>query len=184
MRNLRTLWRRRRTRLLALVPFRNEMRYLPGLFENLEGQVDGVIALDDQSTDDSRSFVETQPLTRELLDVAPGTQGENEDSRNHRALIEAAWEHGADWLLGVDADERVERDFRSRALREIERAEAAGQDAMWVPWRELWDRPDRMRMDGIWGAKNSPRRSWSWRASTCRSSRWRRPGSPAAPTGR
>jgi hypothetical protein len=133
--------------------FRDEMHYLPGLFENLQGQVDGLIALDDQSEDESRSFVEAQPLTRQLMVVAPGDQEELEDGRNHKALVEAAWEHGADWLLGIDADERVERDFRSRALEEIERAEAAGQDAMWVPWRELWDKPDRMRMDGIWGAK-------------------------------
>lgn len=47
--------RRKDRRLLALVPFRDEMRFLPGLFENLTGQVDGVIALDDQSTDDSRA---------------------------------------------------------------------------------------------------------------------------------
>lgn len=144
---------RRRRRLLALVAFRDEMRFLPGLFENLAGQVDGIVALDDQSNDGSRAFVEAQPLLRELLTVSPGEQAELEDGRNHRALTEAAWEHGADWLLGIDADERVERDFRRRAEPELRAAEAAGEPALWVPFRELWGAPDRVRVDGIWGAK-------------------------------
>lgn len=129
------------------------MRFLPGLFENLQHHVDGVIGLDDQSTDDSAAFVRGHPLAIELLQVPPGEQAELEDGKNHRTLIEAAWAHGPDWLLGIDADERVERSFRERAEREIERAEGAGHDAVWVRFRELWGAPDRYRVDGIWGEK-------------------------------
>jgi hypothetical protein len=129
------------------------MRFLPGLFENLTDQVDGVVALDDQSRDGSRAFVEAQPLLVELLTVAPGAQEELEDGRNHRALTEAAWRQDADWLFGIDADERVERDFRRRADAEIDVAEANGEAALWVPFRELWDAPDQMRVDGIWSRK-------------------------------
>jgi len=129
------------------------MRFLPGLLENLQHQVDGVIALDDQSTDGSAAFVKQHPLVIELLQVAPGEQAELEDGKNHRTLIEAAWDHGPDWLLGIDADERVERSFRERADREIERAKRAGHDALWVGFRELWGAPDRFRVDGIWGEK-------------------------------
>jgi hypothetical protein len=153
---LRDLWSRRQRRsrrLLALLAFRDEMRFLPGLFENLEGHVEGVVALDDQSVDGSREFVQAQPSVLELLTVEPGAQAELEDGKNHRALTQAAWAHGADWLLGIDADERVERDFRSRAEFEIDKAEQQGHDALWVHFRELWDSPDRVRMDGIWGMK-------------------------------
>lgn len=129
------------------------MRFLPGLFENLAGQVDGVVALDDQSVDDSRSFVESQPLLVDLLTVEPGAQEELEDGRNHASLIRAAWEHDPEWLFGIDADERVERAFRQRAEGEIERAERDGEVALWVPFRELWDAPDQFRMDGIWSEK-------------------------------
>ena len=150
---LQALRRSRRRRLLALVTFRDEMRFLPGLIENLAGQVDGLIALDDQSKDASAAFLAAQPLTLELLSVEPGGQGENEDARNHRALVEAAWRHRPDWLLGIDADERLERDFRPRAESEIREAERLGNTALWVPFRELWDAPDQVRVDGIWGAK-------------------------------
>jgi hypothetical protein len=138
--------------LVALLPFRNEMRFLPGLFENLEGQVDGVIGLDDQSVDESRAFVEAQPLTLEVLAVPPGSQDDNEDGKNHKRLIEASWDH-ADWLFGIDADERVERDFRRRVEAEIDAAERDGMPALWVPFRELWGAADQMRMDGVWAEK-------------------------------
>lgn len=149
------LLRRRRQgrRLLALVPFRDETRFLPGLFENLSGQVDGVVAIDDQSSDESRAFVESQPLLLDLLTIEPEAQEELEDARNHRLLTEAAWAHGPAWLLGIDADERVERAFRTRAEREIDAAEAAGEPALWVQLRELWDSPDQARVDGVWGQK-------------------------------
>jgi SAM-dependent methyltransferase len=143
----------RRRRILALVPVRDEMRYLPDLLENLQGQVDGVIALDDGSTDGSRGFLESHPFVTELRTVPPGTQEYMEDGRNHLALLDAAWGHDADWLLGIDADERLERDFRRRAEAEIDRAEAAGEIAFWVPFRQLWDSRDQVRMDGDWAER-------------------------------
>jgi len=148
---LRALRRRGPARVLALVAIRDEERFVPGLLENLATQVDGVVALDDGSTDGSVELLRDHPLVVELLEVAPGAQEELEDGRNHRALTEAAWKHGADWLLGVDADERLECGFRTRAEEEIARAEADGQPAVWVWFRELWDAPDQFRVDGIWG---------------------------------
>ena len=143
----------RRRRLLALVAFRDEMRFLPGLIENLAPHVDGIVALDDQSEDESAAFMAAQPLVLELLTVPRGAQEELEDGLNHRALTQASWHHQPDWLLGIDADERVERDFRARAEAEIERAETLGHRAMWVPFRELWNDPSTYRADGIWGEK-------------------------------
>jgi len=148
--------RRGRPQLLALLPFRDEMRFLPGLFENLAGQVDGVIALADRSADGSREFVEAQPLLVELVSAPEGGWGWLREDLRQRKLIEAAWEHGADWLLAIDADERLEREFRSRAEPELRRAARDGHAALWVSWCELWDAPDTMRVDGIWGEKRKP----------------------------
>ncbi len=145
--------RRSRPRLLALVAYRDEERFLPGLLENLALQVDGLVALDDGSSDGSSELLRDHPLVVEVLHVPAGTQDELEDGKNHRALVEASWRHRPDWLLGIDADERVERDFRARAEEEIARAEHDGHSGLWVPFRELWGAPDRMRVDGIWGGK-------------------------------
>jgi hypothetical protein len=135
------------------VAFRDEERFLPGLLENLEPQVDGVVALDDGSRDGSIDVLRDHPLVVEILHVPRGAQEELEDGKNHRALVEASWRHRPDWLLGIDADERVERDFRARAEEEVARAERGGHSGLWVPFRELWGAPNRMRVDGIWGGK-------------------------------
>jgi peptidoglycan/LPS O-acetylase OafA/YrhL len=142
-----------RLRIIALVAFRDEMAHLPDFFANVAPHVDGIVALDDQSVDGSAEFVAAQPSVLELLTVTPGAQDELEDGRNHRALTEAAWKYEADWLLGLDADERLERGFRQRAEAEVRRATEAGADAMWVHFRELWDSPDQYRADGIWKTK-------------------------------
>ena len=159
-------WRRRRRRgpprVLGLLAFRDEQRFLPGLLENLAAHVDGLIVLDDGSTDGSTELLRDHPLVVELLRVTPGSQAELEDGKNHRALVQAAWAHRPDWLLGIDADERVERDFRARAEEEIARAEHDGHAGLWVPFRELWDAPDQMRVDGLWGGK---RKACLFRAS-------------------
>ena len=151
--HLRGMLRRRPPRLLGLVAFRDESRYLPGLLENLEPLVDGLIGLDDGSSDDSADIVRSHPLTLHVLNLPRGAQGELMDGRNHRRLTEAAWAFKADWLYGIDADERLERSFRERAEEEIRRAEWRGWDGIWVHVRELWGAPDVWRADGIWGQK-------------------------------
>ncbi|MDX6514007.1 MAG: hypothetical protein QOE36_3511, partial [Gaiellaceae bacterium] len=133
-------------RLLGLVAVHNELPQLPGLLSSLAPQVDGVVALDDGSGDGSAEWLEERAEVVELLRVTPDRPAWD-DSSNHRALAEAAVRHGADWVVCVDADERLERDFRTRAERAIERARPFGVRAFALRLHELWDRPDRHRVD-------------------------------------
>jgi hypothetical protein len=140
-------------RVYALCAFRSESRHLPGLLENLSGAVDGLLALDDGSTDGSGDIVAGHPLTVRLLRQPSRPDGAWDERGNQRALIEAAWETDADWLIAVDADERLEIGFRDRARAAIARARGAGYRAYWVHIRELWNQADTYRVDGVWGGK-------------------------------
>jgi len=154
---LRRFWPRRRPRLLALLAFRDEMRFLPEYFANVRPHVDGIVALDDGSRDGSGEYVAAQAEVLHLRRRPARTPHVWDDAANHRLLVEAAWAFAPDWLLGLDADERLERDFRARAEREIRAGEPAGQLAFRLTVRELWDDPLRYRADGIWGDKSSAR---------------------------
>jgi glycosyltransferase involved in cell wall biosynthesis len=150
-------WRRGKPRILALLAFRNEMGYLPDWFESVRPLVDGIVALDDGSTDGSAEFVAAQPEVLQLLRVPPRADHAWDDALNHRRLVEASWAHRPDWLLGLDADERLEAGFRRRAESEIARARRQGHRAYRVHVREIWDDPLLYRADGLWGKKSSAR---------------------------
>lgn len=146
-----------RPRLLALLTFHDEMRYLPDYFRNLAPHVDGIIALDDGSGDGSGEFVESQALLRELIRLPKRQPHVWDEPRNRRLLVEAALRHGADWLVVLDADERVERDFRERADAEMRQADSEGTLALRLVMRELWNHADHFRCDGIWDRKRPVR---------------------------
>jgi glycosyltransferase involved in cell wall biosynthesis len=146
----------RRVRLLAVIAFRDEGRFLDGWLRNVAPQVDGIIALDDGSSDGASRLLQERPGVLELLHNPPERSGWDQ-AGNHRRLVAAALRHGAEWIIALDADERLERDFRERAERVIRRGRPLGFTAFGVHFRELWDTPRLFRVDGIWGRKTQPR---------------------------
>ena len=144
--------RRRPIRLLALLAVRDDLRYLPGYIASVGPQTDGIVALDDGSSDGSAEFLESCEQVIELIRVAPDRPIWDEVG-NYRRLVEAGLRHGGDWLVSLDADERVEREFRSRLEWVIARGRLFGLSSYQVRLRELWDSPDHYRADGIWGEK-------------------------------
>ena len=113
------------------------MRFLPGYLASLAPNVDGIVALDDGSTDGSHELLQSSPHVLEVVRVPPDRPRWDEVG-NHRRLVQAALRHAPDWLVSVDADERVERDFRARAERVIHRGHRSGHSAYAVRLRELW----------------------------------------------
>jgi glycosyltransferase involved in cell wall biosynthesis len=105
--------------LVCLLPARNAAPDLPGWFESVERCADAVIALDDGSTDDTRGILAAHPLVRRLLTnpVRPSYEGWD-DHANRTRLLSAAAELSPDWILWLDADERLPSDD-AMALRQF-----------------------------------------------------------------
>ena len=142
----------RRVRLLVVLAARDEMRFLPGWFANVAPHVDGVVALDDGSTDGTTELLESRPEVVELIRRPRGRAAWDEVG-DYKALISAAVQAEADWIVSLDADHRVEREFRDRAERVIRRGGRLGLSAYAFHVRELWGGPDTYRADGVWGKK-------------------------------
>jgi hypothetical protein len=94
-------------RLICLLAARNCEHLLPGYFRSIERLADAVVALDDGSTDGTRAALGRQPLVQILLDRPSRRRGESDESANRNALLAAAGELDPDWLISIDADERV-----------------------------------------------------------------------------
>jgi glycosyltransferase involved in cell wall biosynthesis len=88
---------------------RNGVRDLPGFFESAARFADAVVALDDGSTDETRAILERERQVAKLLTnpVRPDYQHWN-DAANRNLLLRAAAELAPDWIISVDADERID----------------------------------------------------------------------------
>ena len=137
-------------RVVALLQAKNEARFLPGWLENVAGAVDGIVALDDGSTDDTAAMLEAHPKVVELLRNEPGHPWD--ERGNQVALVKAARARGAEWMLCVDADERLELAFTQDLGAVLDEADDDGIKALRFDLREMWD-PCHYRIDGVWGLK-------------------------------
>ncbi|MEO0493286.1 MAG: glycosyltransferase [Actinomycetota bacterium] len=135
--------------LLALLPVRNGSDELDGWFASVRCAVDGVLALDDGSTDDTLARLRSEPLVQAVLErpVRPDVAGWD-DRANRQALLDLAVDHGADWVLWLDADERLPGADADRLRRFV--ADQADRDAAYG--FALYDRvaPDGVVPEAKW----------------------------------
>lgn len=114
-------------RVLAVYSYRFDAHLVPDMLANVAPMVDGWVAYDDRQA----SGVFSAEPPRRL------------------ALLRAARDAGADWVLAVDPDERYEH---SLAARMDELTMAEGATAYGFNLREMYA-PGTYRMDGVWGKK-------------------------------
>jgi glycosyltransferase involved in cell wall biosynthesis len=96
-------------RLVCLLPARNAAPDLPGCFASLRRFCDAIVALDDGSTDETKAVLAAEPLVEILLEnpLRPDYRGWD-DAANRNCLLEAAGALRPEWIISVDADERLD----------------------------------------------------------------------------
>src|SRR5260221_3261983 len=110
--------------VLGVFSFRHDAHLVPGLIENISPMVDGWISCDDRSSDG--------PFCDEHL--------------RRRALLDAAVDHGAGWVLAVDPAERIESALADR-IPDLIRAD--GLVAYELRLRAMFSQSG-YRVDGGW----------------------------------
>jgi glycosyltransferase involved in cell wall biosynthesis len=143
--------------ILCVMQARNEGAALPGCLDHLRPFVDGFVALDDGSTDDTGAVFVAEPKMLDVISKPVCEPHTWDEPGNKLALLARAAARGAQWVLCTDADERWETAFLEQ-LHEL--AGACTRDDVWwtvTNLRELWNRPDQYRCDGIWARKRRGR---------------------------
>jgi glycosyltransferase involved in cell wall biosynthesis len=98
-----------RNRIVCLLPVRNGAADLPGYFDSVGRFADAVVALDDGSSDDTRARLESEPLVKLILTNEPrNTHAGWDDAGNRTRLLNAAGALDPEWVLWLDADERID----------------------------------------------------------------------------
>lgn len=98
-----------KNRVVCLLPVRNGEDDLPGYFESVSRFADAVVALDDGSCDGTFEVLSSNPLVSIVLRNRrrPDYKGWN-DSDNRNRLLAAASTLCPDWIVWLDADERID----------------------------------------------------------------------------
>jgi nitroreductase len=143
--------------IFCLIAVRNEERYLPGFLYHVRDHVDGILALDDCSTDGTANILKKEPRVVSILqEEHHGPPHANETKNRQRLLLEAVRLNGR-WVLCADADERFEESFLRRIPEEVERGERTGKHVRCVRIVNLWNSRNLYRVDGVCGPRWAPR---------------------------
>lgn len=156
-------------RVFAVVPARNEAdRYLGSCLSHLENLVDGIVVVDDNSSDDTvmtaRAWLGGHPCAAVFPKHPSVPSMQEHEGRFRQYVLNRAVEffeprEGRDWILVNDADEflvaPVPQDPRTVLYGLLEGLGGRSDVNSLVFGRdELWSLdPPRNRVDGQWGAQ-------------------------------
>lgn len=138
-------------KIIGLLQARNEERFIRGWLENIAPAVDGIVALDDGSTDETYKIISSHPKTLEVMRNPAGKEWN--EYLNQVSLIKAGRRHGATWFLCLDADERIEERLGLDIRTLLTEADTRKVHALSFHLRDLWNDRFNYRVDGSWAKR-------------------------------
>jgi glycosyltransferase involved in cell wall biosynthesis len=125
--------------LACLTPIRNAAGDLEGFLESAARVADAVLVLDDGSDDGTAELLRAEDRVDRLLTNPPRHDHAGwDDAANRQRLLDAAMELEPDWVLWLDADERIDGDDAA-ALRAFLDGDAVPGCAYGLQLFRAWD---------------------------------------------
>lgn len=125
-------------RIIALIQTHNEIDNMPAVLEHLDNYCDGIIMLDDESTDGTFEKAVSQKLLLKVQKVRNGF----EDTRNRNILMDLVSFFFVDWIFTLDADERFDKRYDG-----IYSLLDSKYDVLGFRYVNLWDNEHTYRVD-------------------------------------
>ncbi len=101
---------KRQIEILGIIRERNEAEILKDTLDHLAGHVDGIIVLDDASTDESAKVAQNHPAVLEVI-IKKTWRKESrewEETADRNTLVKRGCAYNPTWFFYADADERFE----------------------------------------------------------------------------
>ncbi len=131
-------------KIIALLPVKNEAWILPTYLSSVQPLVDEIIALNDQSTD------ETEQILKDAgVHILNSTSQSVNMSQKRTLLLNEGRKRGGTHFIWLDADEIISGTFVHHARERIASLEPGQKIAF--RWVTLWKSLDTERVDAPWG---------------------------------
>lgn len=123
-------------KIIGLLPFKNEEKFLPTYLSNVQPICDEIIAIDDNSTDNSRQIMEDAGVIVKGYEDTEKLKGGWTCGLIRQHLFNYARESGGTHFVCLDADETFTSNFVSIARDVISQLEPGEKVSM--QWLALW----------------------------------------------
>jgi glycosyltransferase involved in cell wall biosynthesis len=134
-------------KIIALLPFRNEEKFIPSYLSTVRKIVDEIIAIDDQSDDKSAELLRAGGATVYTSDMKE-TSGWAEFGIRQK-LLELGRKAGGTHFVVLDADETFTGNFVTHGRQIIEKLEPGQRIQM--QWLAMWKSVDHYKDDeSVW----------------------------------
>lgn len=151
--------------IFAMLRVKNESRWITSVLNSILPLCTHIFILDDESTDGTAELAESLPQWDQITVIRDPFAGEPIDERRDKQnllervmrLVPRAYQNGDPtspyWCLAIDGDE-VLAPGGVETIREVISTATAHSFAL--PVLYLWDSPDMVRVDGVYGRFTRP----------------------------
>lgn len=130
--------------IAGMLRVKNEARWIKRSIESIAPLCNaGIWVLDDNSTDDTLELAWAAGAC-----VIPSPFVTLNEARDKNMLLQMALHAKPDWIICIDGDEELSGDYRDNLALTMRTTRAY---SISLPIWYLWDRPDQLRVDGVYG---------------------------------
>jgi glycosyltransferase involved in cell wall biosynthesis len=130
--------------ICGMLRIRNEARWIERVLKSIIPLCERVVILDDHSTDNTTEICRSFPE----VSLFPSPFKGLDEVRDKNYLLHKVADVRPQWVLHIDGDEELEPNGQEIIRRTVEAAE---HQFYRLPVIYLWDSPDQMRVDGVYG---------------------------------
>lgn len=133
-------------RIICQMRIKNEERWLKDVLDQIALVADGIVILDDGSTDETPQICQAHPA---VIEYHYQDNSQLDEVRDKNLLLEMALKHNPEWVLCMDGDEILEDTAPERIFTAIKHCPPQ-VSTLDIAFLYMWDDLQHYRTDGIY----------------------------------